>query len=228
MIEIKENGRIQGSQGRLEDVGKRKNTRTTGVRLPDLPARISQIHIDDSLHFTCFFFCIFQVIIEKLEEINNYWNLTLLSRRVLQVLQIVIFLRGRSRFTWMFFFAKIGCVRRQDDWHSWYLVWQCRRESAWERRHRHGNSTTFWKTWTLLNNMSLDRNVFHVILVTETENEDMTNTDDEMLNKRMGRDVQKYLYIQIQTNPSYSSQYSVNIQRGRGSMIVYWDKNNPR
>ena len=68
--------------------------------------------------------------------------------------------------------------------------------------------------------MSLDRNVFRVILVTETENDDMTNTDDEMTNKRLGTDIQKYLYLQTQTKPSYSSQYSVNIQRGRGSMIV--------
>ena len=87
--------------------------------------------------------------------------------------------------------------------------------------------------------MSLDRNVFRVILITETENDDMTNTDDEMTNKRMGRNHTEQLlkepnrdrnifHFLYRDNPSYSSQYSVNIQRETGSMIVFKSKNSSR
>ena len=67
------------------------------------------------------------------------------------------------------------------------------------------------KSRTLLNNMSLDCNDLRVLFIPKSEYDDMTNTDDEMTNKRMGRNVQKYLCLRIRS-------------RERESMIVYYSK----
>ena len=49
------------------------------------------------------------------------------------------------------------------------------------------------KSRTLLNNMSLDCNDLRVLFKNKSEYDDMKNTGDEMTNKRMTRNVQKYL-----------------------------------
>ena len=42
--------------------------------------------------------------------------------------------------------------------------------------------------------MTLNRNVLRIISLVESENDVITNADDEMTNNRMGRDVQKYFH----------------------------------
>ena len=49
------------------------------------------------------------------------------------------------------------------------------------------------KSRTLLNNMSLDCNDLRVLFIFKSEYDDMRNTGNEMTNKRMTRNVQKYL-----------------------------------
>ena len=55
------------------------------------------------------------------------------------------------------------------------------------------------KSRTLLNNMSFDCNDLRILFITKSEYDDMTNTDDEMTNKRMGRNVHKYLFFSKDT-----------------------------
>ena len=55
------------------------------------------------------------------------------------------------------------------------------------------------KSRTLLDNMSLNCNDLRVLVFTKSEYDDMANTDDKMTNKRMGRNVQKYLFFSTDT-----------------------------
>ena len=77
-----------------------KNTRTTGVRLPDLPARISEIHIDDFLRFTYVILHISRYNLKKLKKKSTdtlqYWA------GEHYMLCKLNFLWGRSWSSWIF------------------------------------------------------------------------------------------------------------------------------
>ena len=123
---------------------------------------------------------------KKFKEMNTYWDHLLLSRRALQFWAVVqLDFLTRKFVIKLNVSAKIGCVRRQVDWHSWYPAWQRRRGPAWQRRYRHGNSTTYWETRTLPNNMSLDQNDVRVIFITEGSFFLLTRLDRCLCSKRV-------------------------------------------